>query len=208
MVVMYLQRSCWVVSPPLSERGRFVIRKVRGVLCLALLASTAAAAGSIPFSGSGSSGVDPGKPLSYDFDSSIFEPHWGIPDVATLAVWSGQTIDETTATFDLAPGISSDLMNLRTPCTGGTTFCASPYSHPRNVATLTADSITFTALPGGELLINEDPFSVNIFSGGADPSGSNFSGDGVTPVPEPSGFALFGSGILGLAAALRRKLLL
>ena len=101
-------------------------------------------------------------------------------------------------------------MDLGTTCNGGpfggTVFCVSPYSQPWNV-TLTTNSITFTALPGGDLLINEDPFFVNILTGG-DPNGASFSGDWVTPVPEPSGITLFGSAILGLAGVFRRKLLL
>ena len=53
--------------------------------------------------------------------------------------------------------------------------------------------------PGGDLLINGDPFFINIFFTGGDPNGASFSGDWVTPVPEPSGLVLFGSGILALA---------
>src|ERR1035441_45503 len=71
-----------------------------------------------------------------------------------------------------------------------------------------ADSSPFPALPGGDLLINGDPFFVNIFFTGGDPNGASFSGDWVSPVPEPSGFVLFGSGILALAGVFRRKLLL
>src|ERR1035441_9165369 len=137
------------------------------------------------------------------------------------APWPGQpaplwvsptSLDKSTLTFDLAAGIAIDPLNLGTTCNGGpfggTAFCASPYSQPWNVTTLTADSITFTALPGGDLLINGDPFFVNIFFTGGDPNGASFSGDWVTPVPEPSGFVLFGSGIVALAGVFRRKLLL
>ena len=191
-----------------------MIRKVSALLCLVVLASMAALAGDIPFSGSGSSGtVNPGQPFSYNFDGAVFEPDWGIPGVNNgLAVWSGPTIDQFTITFNLAAGIAIDPLNLGTTCNGGpfggTAFCASPYSQPWNVTTLTADSITFTALPGGDLLINGDPFFVNIFFTGGDPNGASFSGDWVSPVPEPSGFVLFGSGILALAGVFRRKLLL
>ena len=190
------------------------MRKVAGLLCLVLLASMAAVAGNIPFSGLGSSGVvNPGQPFAYNFDGVVFEPDWGIPGVgAALTTWSGPTTDQSTITFDLAPGsgISIHPMDMGTTCNGGpfggTVFCASPYSQPWNV-TLTTNSITFTALPGGDLLINEDPFFVNILTGG-DPNGASFSGDWVTPVPEPSGITLFGSAILGLAGVFRRKLLL
>ena len=190
------------------------MRKVCGLLCLVMLASMAAVAGNIPFSGSGSSGtINPGQPFSYNFDGAAFEPDWGVPGVgATLATWSGPTIDQFTITFDLAAGIAIDPINIGTTCDGGsfggTVFCASPYSQPWNVTTLTTDSITFTASPGGDLLVSGDPFFINIFFTGGDPVGSGFSGDWVTPVPEPGGLVLFGSGILALAGAFRRKLLL
>jgi hypothetical protein len=190
------------------------MRKVAGLLCLVLLASMAAVAGNIPFSGSGSSGVvNPGQPFAYNSDGGVFEPDWGIPGVNNgLSDWNGPTVSQFTITFDLTPGIAVDPLNLGTTCNGGsfggTVFCASPFSQPWNVTTLTTDSITFTALPGGDLLINGDPFFVNIFFTGGDPNGASFSGDWVTPVPEPSGITLFGSAILGLAGVFRRKLLL
>lgn len=190
------------------------MRKVSGLLCLVLLASMAAVAGVIPFSGSGSSGtINPGQPFSYNFDGAVFEPDWGVPGVnGGVSVWSGPTIDQFTITFDLPSGISIDPLDLGTNCNGGpfggNVFCAAPFSQPWNVTTLTTDSITFTALPGGDLLIDGDPFFVNIFFTGGDPNGASFNGDWVTPVPEPSDVLLFGSGILGLAGILRRRLLL
>ncbi len=185
------------------------MRKVSGLLCLLLLASTAAVAGSIPFSGSGSSGtINPGQPFSYSGDGGA---DWGVPGVdGGLAVWTGPTVDQFTITFDLTGGISIDPLDVGTTCnggpSGGTVFCASPYSQPWNVTNLTTDSITFTALPGGDLLINGDPFFINIFFTGGDPNGASFSGDWVSPVPEPSGLVLFGSGVLGLVGILRRRL--
>ncbi len=190
------------------------MRKVSGLLCVVLLASMTAVAGAIPFSGSGSSGtINPGQPFSYDFDGAIFEPNWGVPGVgAALSLWSGPTIDQFTITFDLGAGIAIDPLNLGTTCDGGpfggTVFCASPFSQPWNVTTLTANSITFTALPGGDLLIDGDPFFVNVFFTGGDPNGTSFSGDWITPVPEPGGIVLFSSGLVGLAGILRRRLLL
>ncbi len=189
-------------------------RKACGLLCMVMLASVAAMAGSIPFSGSGSSGtIDPGQPFSYDFAGALSEANWGVPGVgAGLATWNGPTVDQFTITFDLAPGISIDPLNIGSTCDGGptsgTAFCASPYTQPWNVTTLTTDSITFTALPGGDLLINGDPFFVNIFFTGGDPAGASFSGEWVSPVPEPGTLVIFGSGILALAGAFRRKLLL
>jgi hypothetical protein len=188
------------------------MRKASGSLCLLLLASIAAMAGSIPFSGSGPSGtVAPGQPFSYDFAGASPEPNWGIPGVgATLATWSGPTIDQFTITFDLGPGIEIDPLNLGDTCnggpSGGTVFCALPFSQPWNVTTLTTDSVTFTALPGSDLLMNGDTFFVNIFFTGGDPNGAAFNGAWVSAIPEPGGIVLFGSGVLGLAGVLRRKL--
>jgi PEP-CTERM motif len=211
---MYLQHCYWDVSPTVWEE-KAVKRKVFGSLCLVVLASMAAVAGSIQFNGSGSSGsIDPGQPFSYNFDGTSPEPNWGVPGVGgTLTTWSGPTIDQFTINFDLPTGITIDPMNIGDTCnggpTGGTVFCASPYSQPWNVTLSMADtSITFTALPGGDLLMNGDTFFVNIFFTGGDPNGASFNGDWVSPVPEPSGIVLFGSGVLGLAGAFRRKLLL
>lgn len=190
------------------------MRKVAGVMCVVLLASIAGVAGVIPFSGSGSSGVvSPGQPFAYNFDGGVFEPDWGIPGVANgVSDWNGPTIDQFAITFDPAVGISLDPLNLGTACNGGSydgdVFCASPFSQTWRVTTLSTDSITFTALPGGDLLINADPLSVNVFFTGGDFNGASFSGDWVTPVPEPGGIVLFGSAILGLAGIFRRKLLL
>jgi hypothetical protein len=184
-----------------------VTRKVSALLCFFLLASMTAVAGEIPFGGSGSSGVvNPGQPFASD--GGVFEPDWGIPAVGDgLSDWNGPTVSQFTDTLNLAPGIAIDPLDLGTSCNRGsyvgTVFCASPYSQRSNGTTLTPDSITFTAIPGGDLLINGGPFVVNIPSPGAD-----LSGDFVTPVPEPSGFVLFGSAILGLAGVFRRKLLL
>jgi PEP-CTERM motif len=191
-----------------------VKRRAYALLCMVMLASVAAMAGSIPFSGSGSSGtIDPGQPFSYDFAGALSEANWGVPGVgAGLATWSGATVDQFTITFDLAPGISIDSMNLGATCDGGptsgTVFCASPYTQPWNVTNLTTDSITFTASPGGDLLINNDSFFINIFFTGGDPIGASFNGDWVTPVPEPGSLVLLSSGILAIAGAFRRKLLL
>ena len=171
-----------------------------------------AAAGSIPFNGSGSSGtIAPGQPFAYDFDHASFEPDWGIPGVgATLSSWNGPTVEQFTITFSLPNGISIDPLNLGNTCnggsTGGTVFCASPYSQPWNVTALTSDSITFTAQPGGDLLVHGDPFFVNIFFSGGDPNGANFNGAWITAVPEPGSLILFGTGILGVGALMRRKL--
>lgn len=190
------------------------MRKLVLLLCLIITASMTAVAGDISFSGSGSSGtIAPGQPFSYNYDHAVVEPDWGVPGVgATLATWNGPTIGQFTITFSLPAGISIDALNLGTTCNGGsfsgTSFCASPYSQPWNVTNLTSNSITFTALPGGDLLTNGDPFFVNIFFAGGDPNGASFSGEWVPAVPEPGSLILFGSGILGAAALLRRKLFL
>ena len=188
------------------------MRKFALLLCVVTASWMTAAAGSIPFNGSGSSGtLAPGQPFAYDYDHAVFEPDWGIPGVGgTLSTWNGPTVDQFTITFDLPNGISIDPLNLGTTCnggsSGGTAFCASPYSQPWNITNLTSDSITFTALPGGDLLTNHDPFFLNIFFTGGDPNGASFHGEWVTTVPEPSSLILFGSGIVGIAALMRRKL--
>jgi len=184
------------------------MRRLSLLLSLLVLSSLAAVGSSIPFSGSGASGtVAPGQPFAYDLDSGT---DWGIPGVnAGLATWSGPAIDQFTITFDLAPGIAIDPAKLGTDClggsTGGTVFCASPYTQPWDV-TLTTDSITFTAQPGGDLLMNGDTFFVNIFFTGGDPIGASFSGEWDSPIPEPSALLLFGSGVLGVAGLFRRRL--
>jgi hypothetical protein len=189
-----------------------LIRKLALLLCVVTASWMTAAASSIPFNGSGSSGtIPPGQPFAYDFDHASQEPDWGIPGVGgTLSVWTGPVIGQFTITFDLPQGVIIDPMNLGGNCNGGpmggTVFCASPYSQPWNVTALTSDSITFTAQPGGDLLINRDPFFVNIFFSGGDPNGASFNGAWVTAVPEPGSLILFGTGTLGAAALMRRKI--
>ena len=191
-----------------------MVRKVFWLLCLILLASMAAVADDVPSGGSGSSGVvSQGQTSYYDLDGAVFEPDWGIPGVGNALAGGGSTLDQHTMTFDRAAGIAVDPLNLGATCNGGslggTASCASPFSQAWNVTTLTTDSIAFTALPGGELLMDGDTFSANIFFAGADTNGASLSSDlGLTAIPEPSNIILFGSALLGLAGVFRRKLLL
>ena len=185
------------------------MRKLVLMFCVVLAAVATASAGSISFTGSGTSGtIDPGQPFAYDSDGL---PDWGVPGVSGgLATWSGPPVDGFTINFDLPQGISIDPMDLGTTCdgtaSGGTVFCSSPFGQPWDVESLTANSITFQA-PDGEVLTNGDPFFINIFFTGGDPAGASFSGEWETsPVPEPNSLLLMGSGVLGIMAVLRRKM--
>ena len=188
-----------------------MLRKLAFLLCLVVVASPALFA-DITFSGSGSSGtIAPGQPFNYNFDGNF---DWGVPGVGNgLATWSGPTIDGFTITFSGLPrGVGIDPGSLGSGCnggfSGGTVFCASPYSQPW-VATLSNNdtSITFMAQSGGDLLTNGDQFFVNIdLTGNA--NGAAFSGTWQEPVPEPGSMVLFGSGAFALVGVLRRKMLL
>jgi hypothetical protein len=87
--------------------------------------------------------------------------------------------------------------------TGGTTFCASPFSTPWTATLIGTNEVLFKS--SGDDLTNGDIFFVNVFFEGGDPNGVFFSGE-FTPVPEPASPMLLGSGLLALAAGLRRKL--
>ena len=189
-----------------------MIRKVFGALCLVLIASMAAVAGNIPFSGPGPSRtVDPGQPFSFDLNGVTFDPVRGIPGVgAALSVSSEPTIDQSMIAFNLPSEIAVDPLNLGTTCNGGpyggTVSCASPYPQPWNVTTLATTSVTFTALPGGDLVMNGDLYFASASFTSGYPNVASFNGDAVTPVPESSSLVLLGTGILGLAGVFRRKL--
>ena len=187
-----------------------MMRKLVLMFCVVLATVATASAGSISFTGSGTSGtIDPGQPFTYDFDNAGFEPDWGVPGVnGGLATWNGPTVNGFTISFDLPGGVSIDPMNLGTTCdgtaSGGTVFCAGPFGQPWDVEALTANSITFQA-PDGELLTNGDPFFINIFFTGGDPAGVSFNGEWLTsPVPEPNSLLFLGSGVLGFMAVLRK----
>lgn len=191
-----------------------MLRKLSLLFCLCTLAITAYA-GSIPFSGSGSSGtIQTGQPFAYDFDGGVVEPDWGIPGIgAGIATWNGPTVDAFQITFDLPPGVVIDpaMVSLGQSgdcvggAAGGTAFCAQPYTSPW-IANLVGDNTIMFIATQGNLLTTGDPFFVNIFFTGGDPNGADFSG-AFTVVPEPSGFILLGTGILGLATYLRRRML-
>ena len=57
-----------------------MLRRFWWLVCVVALVPGAAFAGSIPFSGSGSSGtLQTGQPFAYDFDNAVFEPDFGVP---------------------------------------------------------------------------------------------------------------------------------
>lgn len=193
-----------------------MLRKVLLLACFVSLVGVAAFAGSYPFAGAGPFGVTApcGNSWLYNADGATLEPDWGIPGVGagTLAWCKSTTITDFEITFDLPPGTVIDpaqiLVGNGAGCVGstggGTTFCASPYSAPWTAALLASNSIAFYASPGNALT-NGDAFFVNIFFSGPDPGNPGFSG-AWTYTPEPGTMLLFGSGIVGLAGVLRRKL--
>jgi hypothetical protein len=192
------------------ERRKFVLRKLSLLLCLVVVASLSAFA-DITFSGSGMSGnIPPGQPFAYDLDGLS---DWGVPGIGGgLGTWSGPTVDAFTISFSLPAGVTIDPLDIGSNCNGGsgggTVFCASPYDQPWLVTALNANSITFTAQSGGDLLRDGDQFFINIFFTGGDAGGAPFAGTWVSPVPEPGSMVLFGSGFLAVVGVLRRKLLL
>jgi PEP-CTERM motif len=70
---------------------------------------------------------------------------------------------------------------------------------------LNPNQVVFT----GELFENGNPFSAATMGFSENPLGTSNTEDSITiaPTPEPSGIALLGTGLLGVAALMRRRLL-
>ena len=192
-----------------------MFRNLLLLLCVLTLASITASAGSsIPFSGSGSSGtIQTGQSFAYNGDGGMPIPNWGIPGVNLgTAIWNGPTVNDFLVTFNLPMGTILDpnqvILGTNSGCaggpTGGTTFCALPFSTPWTPTLIGTNEIEFKS--SGDLLTAGDIFFVSIFFEGDDPNGVFFSGEFNTPVPEPTSPMLLGSGLLAVVAGLRRKL--
>ena len=195
----------------LAALPRTLTRRVLLFSCLLVIASIPAF-GDITFSGSGFSGsLPPGVGFNYDFSGSTPEGNWGIPGVGGFALaWPGSiNVNSFVVTFNLAgTGAAIDPAQIAignaADCNGsGTTFCVAPYFVSWTADLINPDTIQFFA-PAGDVLTPGAGFFVQVYFSGPDPSGASFSGTWLTP--EPGAIMLFGSGLLGLAGVLRRKI--
>ncbi len=179
--------------------------------CCLLFASVAMA--DISFSGSGTSGsIAPGQ--SWVLTSNAANllrglAVWGVPGLGNGdSTWNGSgPVDDLTITFT---GLTIDQTPDANP-NGANDFTRFHLADdtPWTVSFIGTDTVHFTA-PDSSLWLNPGTqFFVNVAFTDSNVQTVNFSGswsEPGSPVPEPSSLLLLGTGLVGAASSIRRKL--